>query len=261
MRLKIFQVDAFTNRLFAGNPAAVCPLKNWLPEEVLQNIAAENNLSETAFFVKTETEFDLRWFTPTMEVDLCGHATLASAHVLFQHLNFEKEEIVFYSKSGKLSVTKKGDFYSLNFPTDKLQKVETPKPISEAFQIEVEECLLGREDYLVIVKDQSGVENLRPNFHILTQLKGRGTIVSAPGKEVDFVSRCFFPNAGIDEDPVTGSAHTTLTPYWAQRLDKEELIAKQISKRGGDLKCKLLGERVTISGQAVTYLTGEIKFS
>lgn len=261
MRLIIYQVDAFTNRLFAGNPAAVCPLENWLLDKVLQNIAAENNLSETAFFVKTEAGFDLRWFTPTMEVDLCGHATLASAHVLFQHLNYEKEEIVFHSKSGKLSVAKEGDFYSLNFPTDQLQKVETPSPILEAFQIEVEECFLGREDYLVIVKAQDIVENLRPDFQILTRLKGRGTIVSAPGKEVDFVSRCFFPNAGINEDPVTGSAHTSLTPYWAQRLDKEKLIAKQISQRGGDLKCELMGERVAVSGQALTYLTGEIMLS
>ena len=258
MQLQIFQVDAFTDRLFGGNPAAVVPLQNWLPDSVLQAIAAENNLAETAYFINNDNGFHLRWFTPAIEVMLCGHATLATAHVLCQHLGFAGDELVFDSLSGKLSVKKDSNFYTLNFPTDNLEQVETPDLLFQALEIDPVEVFRGREDYLVVVENQAVVENVKPDFRLLAQLGGRGVIVTAPGNEVDFVSRCFFPCAGIDEDPVTGSAHTTLTPYWTKRLGKNELTARQISKRGGALKCHLKGDRTEISGNAVTYLIGEI---
>ncbi|MCB0520820.1 MAG: PhzF family phenazine biosynthesis protein [Lewinellaceae bacterium] len=259
MQLDIFQVDAFTHQLFSGNPAAVIPLKNWLPDKVLQNIAAENNLSETAYFIKSDDSYHLRWFTPTTEVDLCGHATLATAHVLWQHLGFFENEISFHSRSGLLGVKKDGDFYTLNFPTDKLEQIPTPEPILRAMNIEPIGTWKGREDYLILVENQAVVKNLQPDFRILGQLEARGIIVTAQGIEADFVSRCFFPYFGIDEDPVTGSAHTTLTPFWAKRLGKNELTAHQISKRGGLLKCHFKGNRTDISGQAITYLKGSIE--
>lgn len=260
MKLNIYQVDAFTSKVFGGNPAAIIPLESWLPDDLLQNLALENNLSETAFFVKTEGgTYHLRWFTPTVEVDLCGHATLATAHVMWKHIGFTGAEITFQSRSGELSVKRKGNFYELNFPTDHLEKSAVSEIMVNALGIFPSECYQGREDYLLIFENQQLVEKLKPDFTILRKLKTRGILASAPGNDVDFVSRCFFPAYGVDEDPVTGSAHTTLTPYWAARLKKQELTAKQISKRGGLLHCILKGERTHIKGQAITYMQGQIE--
>jgi PhzF family phenazine biosynthesis protein len=258
MRLLIFQADAFTHELYGGNPAAVIPLDEWLPDKTMQSIALENNLSETAFIVRTGKNFHIRWFTPTTEVKLCGHATLASAHIIWKHLVDTTDTLLFNSKSGILTVTKEGDWYTLDFPTDRIEQTETPDVIIQSLGLTPVETWKGREDYLVLVDNQEVVQNLLPDFKTLASLQSRGVIVTSPGKEVDFVSRCFFPAFGIDEDPVTGSAHTTLTPFWAKRLGKTELTARQISARGGFLKCRLHGERTMISGQAVTYMEGII---
>ncbi|MBI5915002.1 MAG: PhzF family phenazine biosynthesis protein [Bacteroidetes bacterium] len=258
MHLRIFQVDAFTDHLFGGNPAAVVPLEAWLPDEMLQQIAAENNLAETAFFIKNKEGYHLRWFTPAVEVDLCGHATVATAHVLWQHLGFEGNELSFYSRSGILGVKKDGDWYTLDFPTDHIEQVETPDILEKALDFQPSETWKGREDYLLFVENQAVVERLDPDFRLLAQLKSRGVIVTARGADVDFVSRCFFPAFGIDEDPATGSAHTTLMSFWAKKLGKNDLTARQISRRGGYLKCTLQGDRTAISGQAVTYLEGKL---
>ncbi|MCR9287378.1 MAG: PhzF family phenazine biosynthesis protein [Bacteroidetes bacterium] len=258
MKQKIYQVDAFSQYVFGGNPAAVCPLDEWLTDDLMQKIALENNLSETAFFVPENNGFHIRWFTPTTEVDLCGHATLAAGHVILQHLNYSKDQIVFYSRSGELGIKKEDEYYILNFPTDKIKKVEIPQPIIDSIDINILECYQGREDFIAVVGSQQEVEQVNPNFEILKKLKARGVLVTSRGETVDFVSRCFFPAFGVDEDPVTGSAHTTLTPFWANKLGKTTLIAKQISARAGDLICKLKGDRVEIGGKAVTYLVGEI---
>lgn len=256
---KVYQVDAFTNKIFGGNPAAVCPLEQWPADDLMQNIAMENNLAETAFFVPKGDVFELRWFTPTVEVDLCGHATLASAHVIFSN-GFSGSEIIFFSpRSGQLTVRKEGDLYILNFPSDIMSQVDVPEEIRKGLGIDPIEVYRGKTDFMVIVESQEIVESIQPDFKILSQLsKARGTIVTAPGREVDFVSRCFFPQAGVDEDPTTGSAHTTMTPYWSEKLNKTEMKAIQLSKRKGYLTCKYLGDRVEISGQAKTYLKGEI---
>lgn len=261
MTIPIYQVDAFTDQLFCGNPAAVCPLTTWLSHEKMQQIAAENNLSETAFFIPgtNGADFDLRWFTPTTEVKLCGHATLATAHVLYQHLGYSAPSVNFETLSGILTVQKTSDGYLMNLPTDWLHPVAPPASLLEALNLLPLEVFQGREDYLVIVESQEQVADLRPDFNKLILLKGRGVIVSAPGKGVDFVSRAFFPNFGIDEDPVTGSAHTTLTPYWAKRLNKNELTARQISARSGSLTCRYLGDRVDLIGKAVTFLKGSFE--
>jgi len=259
MSIPIYQVDAFTSELFRGNPAAVCPLDRWLPEETLQAIAEENNLSETAFFVQQQSGYQLRWFTPVAEVDLCGHATLAAAHVLFRHLGETGSHLAFSTRSGSLEVTRQGRQYIMDFPADVLEHALAPRVLTEALNAEVEEVLLGREDFLVILSSEQEVRRVQPDFRKLKAVKGRGVIVSALGEEVDFVSRCFFPNYGVDEDPVTGSAHTTLTPYWAERLSKQELTARQLSLRGGQVGCTMLGERVALAGQAVTYMEGRIQ--
>jgi PhzF family phenazine biosynthesis protein len=258
MRIPIYQIDAFTSQLFAGNPAAVCPLDQWLSDRQMQQIAAENNLSETAFFVATGKGYDLRWFTPTTEVDLCGHATLATAHVLFHHLESRQETLHFYTRSGTLTVSRQGEQYMMDFPVDNLEPALAPRVLVEALQVEAQEVQMGREDYLVVVASEAEVRALQPDFRQLKSVRSRGVIVSAPGEEADFVSRCFFPNYGVDEDPVTGSAHTTLIPYWAERLSKQELSARQLSSRGGALSCTMLGERVAIAGAAVTYMVGEV---
>ena len=258
MRTPIYQVDAFTSQRFAGNPAAVCPLEQWLSDRQMQQIAAENNLSETAFFVATGKGYDLRWFTPTTEVDLCGHATLATAHVLFHHLESRQETLHFYTRSGTLTVSRQGEQYMMDFPVDNLEPALAPRVLVEALQVEAQEVQMGREDYLVVVASEAEVRALQPDFRQLKSVRSRGVIVSAPGEEADFVSRCFFPNYGVDEDPVTGSAHTTLIPYWAERLSKQELSARQLSSRGGALSCTMLGERVAIAGAAVTYMVGEV---
>lgn len=258
MKLNIYQVDAFAENVFTGNPAAVVPLKNWLFDETMQNIAMENNLSETAFFVPAENGFHIRWFTPTTEVNLCGHATLATAHVLFQHLNYQGKEILFQSKSGILNVKRKNEQIVLDFPTSEVIEVKLLENIEQAFGILPQKGFIGREDLMYVFESQKEIENLKPDFNFLKTLEMRGIIATAPSIEYDFVSRFFAPREGIDEDPVTGSAHTMLVPYWAKSLGKEELVARQISKRGGILHCKHLGKRVEIGGKAVTYLVGEI---
>ncbi len=260
MKQRMYQVDAFTDKLFGGNPAAVCPLKKWLEDATMQKIALENNLSETAFFVKENDGFRIRWFTPKSEVNLCGHATLASAHVLFNHLNYSQEEIQFQSKSGLLTVKKEDNKLILNFPADPSSEVPLPGMLKSAFNITPINCFKGKTDYMLIFETRKQIEQLEPGFSKIIKADARGVIATATGDDVDFVSRFFAPAVGVNEDPVTGSAHTTLIPFWAQRLHKPSLTARQLSERGGYLVCNYLKERVEIGGQAVTYLTGEIEY-
>lgn len=257
MKLNIYQIDAFSSKVFSGNPAAVCPLNKWLPDSKLQKIANENNLSETAFFVPTNKGFHIRWFTPTTEVDLCGHATLASAFVIFDLLNYSRNEIVFESKSGELFVYKSEKGITLNFPAQPPVECNVDKEILEAFEIEPEQTLKS-EDYIFVFKHEKDIKKMNPDLSILKKLGSRGVIITAKSKKYDFVSRFFGPGVGIDEDPVTGSAHCELVPYWSQQLKKTEFSAKQISKRGGELHCELKGDRVYITGNAVKYLEGLI---
>lgn len=259
MKIPMYQVDAFTDTLFGGNPAAVCLLDNWTEEQIMQAIAAENNLAETAFIVPDGDDFEIRWFTPETEVDLCGHATLASAHVLFNHLNYSGDQIHFKSlHSGSLFVTKKGNELQLDFPQDETKPISIPQLLTDAFGTKPLEALEGKTDYLLIFESQKQIENFSPDLELISKVGKRGVIVSAKGENVDFVSRFFAPQSGINEDPVTGSAHTTLVPYWADKLKKTKLSAKQLSKRGGDLNCELNNDRVLIAGKAITYLIGEI---
>ncbi|MDD2813075.1 MAG: PhzF family phenazine biosynthesis protein [Bacteroidales bacterium] len=255
----IYQVDAFASRLFSGNPAAVVPMDEWPDDEVLQRIATENNLSETAFFIPAGDHFHLRWFTPTVEVDLCGHATLATAHVLFKEREWPADQLLFESRSGMLRVYRESGRYILDFPFDEAEPVEAPKGLIESIGKEPLYVYRGKTDYLLIYDKQSDIERLKPDFQALSKVEARGVIVSAPGEWVDFVSRFFCPQVGIHEDPVTGSAHTTLTPYWSRQLAKQELTARQLSERGGDLICRNRGNRIEIAGEAVTYLRGEIQ--
>lgn len=260
MKLNIYQIDAFTSQLFSGNPAAVVPLENWLPDEVLQNIAAENNLAETAFYVPNETGYHIRWFTPSVEVELCGHATLASAYVIFNIQGFEGDLITFASLSGELTVHRKDTWLTLNFPVDQYHIAVPPPALMESLAAaSILEVYKGKTDYMVVLDSEAEVRDLDFDIIVLSTIPARGIIITAPGDEVDFVSRFFAPQSGIDEDPVTGSAHTTLIPYWAEKLSKTELTAKQLSKRGGYLKCELDGDRVNIGGQARIYLRGEIE--
>lgn len=259
-KIKIFQVDAFTDKLFAGNPAAVCILDEWIKAEEMQKIGAENNLAETAFVVKKNNDFEIRWFTPTVEVDLCGHATLAAAHVLYKYYNYLPKRINFYSHiSGLLSVEKNDEYLILDFPTDIYEQVDTPQVLINAFGITPTETYKGKTDYLLIFSTQKEIEEFEPDLSLVSTVGGRGVIVSAPGEKTDFVSRFFAPQAGVDEDPVTGSAHTILTPVWSKKLNKTILTAIQLSKRQGSLKCEFQGDRVKITGKAVTYLKGEIE--
>lgn len=259
MRQKIYQIDAFTDKVFSGNPAAVCPLDKWLSEDIMLKIAAENNLAETAFYVKKDKQFEIRWFTPTVEVDLCGHATLASAFVLFNHENYTENIIEFYSpRSGILTVTKNGDYLTLNFPADEFEQLTVNSEIINCFDLQPNLVFKGKSDFLFVYDNENDIVNIKPAFDEIAKLKGRGVIITAKGNEVDFVSRFFAPQVGIKEDPVTGSAHTTLTPYWAKQLHKTELKAIQLSERRGYLHCQYLMERVEISGKAKLYLTGEI---
>ena len=259
MEIPIYQVDAFTNERFKGNPAAVCPLDSWLPDGVMQNIAAENNLAETAFVVAASNEFEIRWFTPTVEVDLCGHATLASAYVLFNELGFAGDQINFIShRSGPLSVTKNGPILALNFPVDTLSELPLKPEFAMGLSQTPRAVYKGKSDYLFVYDTEAEIMALQPDFEALKSHDVRGIIVTAPGENTDFVSRFFGPACGVNEDPVTGSAHTTLTPYWASVLGKTELTARQLSQRTGDLTCKLMGDRVDIAGEAVLYLRGEI---
>ena len=259
MKLKMYQVDAFADKLFAGNPAAVVILESPMKDHEMQSIAFENNLSETAFVSIHESPIYIRWFTPSIEVDLCGHATLASARILFEHYpELAGEEINFDSKSGILKVTKNKDALCLNFPVDKPVLLDSDPLFQEILGIEPLQLLKGKDDYLAIFENQKQIEHIKPNFVLLSKLNSRGLVISAPGDQVDFVSRCFYPEAGIEEDPVTGSAHTMLIPYWAKELSKNQLEANQLSKRGGKLNCILADDRVLISGKSVIYFEGNI---
>ncbi|WP_064197104.1 MULTISPECIES: PhzF family phenazine biosynthesis protein [Emticicia] len=260
MQLPIYQVDAFSDKLFGGNPAAVVPLKEWLSDEVMQKIALENNLSETAFFVHTNDGFDIRWFTPAIEVNLCGHATLATAYVIFNVLKYSKDIINFGSKSGVLKVRKDGKWLELDFPVQETKPAAAPEGLIESLGKTPKEIYRASDDYLLIYNSQKDIEEINPNFSALKNIQARGIIVTAKAKskKIDFVSRFFGPGAGIDEDPVTGSAHTKLVPYWANILGKTELNAEQISERKGYLKCKLVNDRVLMAGKARLYLKGKI---
>ncbi|CAN5558964.1 PhzF family phenazine biosynthesis protein [soil metagenome] len=265
MKLKIYQVDAFTDKLFSGNPAAVVRLKEWLSDATLQNIASENNLAETAFFLPSSREgsemvrYHLRWFTPENEVDLCGHATVASAFVLFQYENLRGDEISFESKSGILTVRKSGDLYTLNFPSYTISPDEATNDVLSAIGKVPVEVFKMKNDLLLVYHDQVALQMIKPDFGKLKQCAARAILVTAPSEEADFVYRFFAPKMGIDEDPATGSAQCSLIPYWSARLNKNSLNSIQLSKRKGYLKGELIGNRVEISGKAVLYMRGEIE--
>jgi PhzF family phenazine biosynthesis protein len=258
MEIPLYQVDAFSARQFGGNPAAVCPLEFWLPAQLMQAIAAENNLAETAFLVREGERWGLRWFTPEREVDLCGHATLASAYVLFQYLGAPGNTVVFDSRSGELTVSRQGDRLCLNFPSLPAQRVDPHPRLIEGLGTQPLEILAVKDFYLVVYASEDDVRTLQPNFDVLRLMDHFGIIATARGREVDFVSRFFAPAAGIPEDPVTGSAHCTLTPYWAQRLGKKSMRARQISARGGELWVEEAADRILIAGQVAPYLRGTI---
>jgi len=250
-----FVVHSFTDTVFRGNPAGVCPLDEWLDDSLMQRIAAENQLSETAFFVRKEDHFELRWFTPTIEVDLCGHATLASAYVLFDHLGHEEDVVTFRTQSGELTAWKDGDYLVMDFPSRPGEPIKAPEALITGLGRVPAEVYQAR-DCLAVFESEQEVRDLEPDFAALESLDCTGIIASAPGIDADFVSRFFAPLAGIPEDPVTGSAHSTLTPYWASRLGKKRLIAHQVSERGGVLNCTLRDDRVLIAGQAALYVKG-----
>ena len=259
MKIKLFQIDAFTDKIFAGNPAAVCPLDRWLPENVMQQIATENNQAETAFFVRNRGRFDIRWFTPAVEVDLCGHATLASAHVVLSLLEPTRDKVNFRTlKAGVLTVARQGDMLMMDFPARPAVAVEAPPGLLAALGGAPREVLKAR-DHMVIYGSAAEVAALKPDFTALGKIDCWAAIATAPGEDgIDFVSRFFAPRQGIDEDPATGSSHCTLLPYWANRLGKRELKARQLSRRVGTLTCALNGDRVAIGGRAVLYLEGQI---
>lgn len=258
MRIPIYELDAFTGRVFHGNPAAVCPLAVWLPDETMQRIAAENNLSETAFFVENKGGYEIRWFTPKQEVDLCGHATLASAHVILNFLKPGMQAVKFSSKSGPLKVVRAGELLALDFPTRSPKACPPPHGLVEALGKTPVRTFVSR-DVMAVYDKEDEVRSLSPDFEKLAKVNAFAIIVTAPSQEVDFVSRFFAPRAGLPEDPATGSSHCTLIPYWAKRLGKKRLRALQVSPRGGELYCELRGERVSIAGRAVLYLEGTIE--
>lgn len=258
MIIDIYQVDAFTTTILKGNPAAVCLLNDWLSDQLMQNIANENNLAETVFIKQSNNQYHLRWFTPTTEVDLCGHATLAAAHVLMKELNIQAPEITFETRSGILRVKQNEIGYELDLPLDSYRELERYEDIVRAFGIIPSAVYRGRDDVMVVVENQQQVQNVDPNINAVEEINARGVIITAPGKDCDFVSRFFAPQTGIIEDHVTGSAHTTLAPYWANQLGKKQLFAKQLSKRGGELYCNLSENRLLLSGSAVTYMHGKI---
>lgn len=261
MKFSYFQIDAFTEVLFAGNPAGVVILKDWLSDKLMQKIARENNFSETAFVINRGTStFGLRWFTPTAEVELCGHATLAAAKVIFDHYDSEASKLTFNTKhAGELKATREDGYIALNFPADKLKEVQAPKELIEALGTAPQESLKGRSDYLLVFANQEELQQITPNFHALSKIDTRGIICTACGTEVDFVSRFFAPRIGVNEDPVTGSAHTTLAAYWSERLLRKELTGRQLSERGGKVKCRLDGDCVYLLGKAVEYFRCEIE--
>lgn len=260
MKIPIYQVDAFTSEVFSGNPAAVCILDTWIDDRRLQAIAAENNLSETAYLVRTENGFDIRWFTPLTEVGLCGHATLASAFVLFVCRNWSADSIRFQTlKSGPLMVKRQDELFEMDFPARPVHPQTPSAGLSRALGVTAEKVYGSEEDLMVVLDSERTVVGVKPDFTALEQLDCRGIIITAQGNQCDFVSRFFAPSVGIPEDPVTGSAHCVLIPYWATVLEKKTLHAFQVSKRGGELLCGLADERVRISGKAALYLEGTIR--
>lgn len=259
MNIPLYQVDAFTSELFHGNPAAVCILDKWLNDRLMEKIAMENNLSETAFIVREKDEFNIRWFTPVSEVKLCGHATLAAAHVLFTNYNHKDNAIIFKTKySGTLRVLKEEGYLILDFPVQHIEKIIPPSELIQGIGKKPLEVYTDKTDYMLVYQNEHDIKEILPDFKHISQSEIRGIIVTAKGDDCDFVSRFFAPNVGVNEDPVTGSAHTLLAPYWAEQLKKNELEAKQLSKRQGILRCKIDKDRVFIYGSAVTYSKGEI---
>lgn len=257
MKVPIFQIDAFASSLFTGNPAAVCPLEQWLPDALLQKIAAENNLAETAYFVRSESGYHLRWFTPIVEVDLCGHATLAAAWVILNELNPKAVSVSFQSRGGPLSVSRRGDIYTLNFPASIPERLPPNPQLEDALGCPIVE-LWGARDYVAVLASEQAVRSVKPSMEKLKKLDRFAVVVTAQGKDYDCVSRFFAPAEGIDEDPVTGSAHCTLAPFWAARLNRNPIRAFQASSRGGEVHCEVLGDRVLLSGTAVKFLEGTI---
>lgn len=257
MKITQYQVDAFADRVFEGNPAAICPLETWLEDSLLQAIAEENNLSETAFFVPHHEGFKLRWFTPMAEVDLCGHATLAAAHIIFEKLDYSEPLIKFETRSGVLTVQKNDNLLEMNFPAIQPKTAEPPDALIQGLGLKPIEVLIA-DDYLAVFENEETIREITPNHDALMQLDARGVIVTAPGTSADFVSRFFAPKLGIPEDPVTGSAHCELTPYWATKFGRHNLLAKQLSRRGGTIHCELNGNNVLLSGSAVTFMEAKI---
>lgn len=258
MDIPVYQIDAFTKRAFAGNPAAVCPLDAWPDDDLMQAVALENNLSETAFVVgRGGGAYDLRWFTPAAEVDLCGHATLASAWVLFERLGESADEIVFHTRSGELRVGRRDGMLVMDFPALPAREVEMPDGLIEALGTRPVRFLRAVKN-MAVFADEAAVRAIAPDFKFIAGMEGMGLIVTAPGDESDCASRYFAPQVGIDEDPVTGSAHCTIVPYWARRLGKDDIHARQVSARGGDLYCRAVGERVEMAGHAVLVLHGTL---
>jgi PhzF family phenazine biosynthesis protein len=261
MEIPYYQINAFTKSLFGGNPAGVCPLNSWLADEVLQAIATENNLSETAYFVQRGDKYELRWFTPKLEVDLCGHATLASAFVIFNYLDKSVDNVRFETKSGLLTVRHQDELIVMDFPARKANQCSAPLKLLRGLGVKPKEVLHSSRDYLTVYDSEDAIKSLKPDMKLLEEVDCLGIIVTAPGSNCDFVSRFFAPRAGIPEDPVTGSAHCTLIPYWSERLNKQKLYALQLSRRQGELFCQFLGDRVSIAGNAITYLKGTINLS
>ena len=257
MKIPIYQIDAFASKVFAGNPAAVCPLGGWLEDGLMQAVAQENNLSETAFFMPLDQGYHIRWFTPAAEVDLCGHATLASAYVIFTHMDPSRTRVTFKSRSGPLTVSREGDLLAMDFPAQPPAPCDAPPALVEALGIGPAE-VLRCEDYFVVLPSEKDVTGVDPDMGLLKKVDLRGVIITAKGEESDFVSRFFAPKYGVNEDPVTGSAHCALIPYWSKKLGKKDLMARQVSRRGGELFCKDKGDRVVIAGRTVAYMEGTI---
>ena len=260
MKLKLYQVDALATRVFEGNPAAVVPLEQWLDDDLMQNIAQENNLSETVFFVQKEQGYEIRWFTPVEEVDLCGHATLAAAHVLYQHLDYQQDVIEFQSKSGLLLVSKTDNGYAMDFPASLPKDIAPPAQLIAGLNGTEYTKVMADFDYVIELADEQALKQLTPDFVKWLDVDLRGVVVTAKASDssIDFVSRCFFPKLNINEDPITGSAHCELAPYWQTKLNKNDMNARQLSARGGAVNCKINDDRVILTGSAVDYLIGEI---
>lgn len=259
MKLPVYQVDAFAEKVFKGNPAAIIPLEDWLEEDLMQQIAMENNLSETAYIVKTDTGYHIRWFTPEYEIDLCGHATLASAYVIKNFLEPHIAEIHFTTqKAGVLKASAKDGMYTLDFPARMPVSSDVPEKLLPSLGISNAVEVLRSRDYFVVLPNEEAVRNVEPDYTLMKELDTIGVIVTAKGHEADVVSRCFYPGAGIPEDPVTGSAHCNIVPYWSEKLGKTTLFCQQLSARGGDLQCELEGDRVLMSGKCALFLQGEI---